>query len=144
LTEGFLSFRSTAATPVKIELPMPISAENRGVGALVRPPAPLLVVPSLEEIDCFIGDAVDQPVFLSDTPRPTAGEHILQRFGLSRAFERIRHDCLNEFEDSDGGAALVFDPKPEVLKKLGLKYGDPLRVSLHQASLFAERLLTQA
>jgi hypothetical protein len=82
-------------------------------------------------------------VFLSDTPRPTAGEHIFQRFGFSWAFEGIPHDCLNEIEDSDRDAALVFDPKPEVLKKLGLKYGDPFRRSLQRASLSAKRLLSQ-
>jgi hypothetical protein len=102
------------------------------------------VVSGLEEIDRLIGDAVDQPVFLSDTPRPTASEHKFQRFGLSRAFEGVPHHCLNEIEHSDGDAALVLYPKREVLKKLGLKCGDPLRLSLHQASLSAKRLFFQA
>jgi hypothetical protein len=102
------------------------------------------VVSSLEEIDRPIGDTIDQTVFLSDAARPTAGEHIFQRFGLSRAFERIPHGCLNEIEDSDGDAPLVFDPKPEVLKKLGLKYGDPFSLSPHQASLSAKRWLFEA
>jgi hypothetical protein len=31
------------------------------------------VVPTLEEIDSRLGDAIHQSVFLSDTPRPTAG-----------------------------------------------------------------------
>lgn len=104
----------------------------------------LVVVSGLKEIDRFIGNAVDQPVFLGDTTRPAAGEHMSQRFGLSRAFERITHDCLYKIEDSYGDAALVFDPKPQVLKKLGLEYGDPLRLSLHQASLSAKRSLTPA
>ena len=98
--------------------------------------APSVVVSSLKEIDCLVSDAVHQSVFLGDTPRPTAGEHILQRFGLSRTFERIPHHCLNEIEDSDRDAALVFDPEPEVLQKLGLKYGDPFRLPTHRASLF--------
>jgi hypothetical protein len=101
------------------------------------------MVSSLEEIDRLIGDAVHQSVFLSDTPRPTAGEYMFQRFGLSRTFERIPRDCLNEVEDSDRYATLVFDPKPEVLKKLGLKNSDPSRMSLHRASLSAERLLSR-
>ena len=113
-----------------------------GIGALVRVPPPLIVVSSLEEIDGLVGDAVHQPVFLSDTPRPTAGEYILQRFGLSRAFERIPHDCLHEVEDSNSDAALVLKPKPEVLKKLGLKDSDPFRLSRHRASLSAKQLLS--
>lgn len=104
---------------------------------------PSIVISRLEEIDCLVGDAVHQPVFLSNTPGPTAGEHNSQRFGFSRTFERIPQDCLNEIEDSDRHAAFVFDPKPEILKKLGLKYGNPFRLSLHRASLFAMLLLSR-
>lgn len=82
-------------------------------------------------------------MFLSDTPRPTSDEHIFQRFWFPRPFEGVPHDCFNEIEDSGRDAALVFDPKPEVLKKLGLKYGEPFRLSLHRASLSAKRLLSQ-
>ena len=96
------------------------------------------MVPSLEEVNGFVRDMVHQPVFLSNTPGPTSGEDKFQRFGLSRALERISHDCLHEVEDSDRDTALVFDPKPEVLKKLGLKCSDPFRLSLHRASLSAK------
>ena len=98
------------------------------------------MISGLEEIDCLISDAIDQPVFLRDTPRPAAGEHVFQWFGFPRAFERISHHWLNEMEDSDGYAAVVLDPKPEILKKFGLKNGDPLRLSRHQATLCAKRL----
>ena len=104
-------------------------------------PPQLVVVSSLQEIDGLVTDAIHQPVFLCDTARPAPGKHIFQRFGLSRTFERIPHHCLNEIEDSDRDAALVFDPEPEVLKELRLKYGDPLRLPLHQASLSAMRPL---
>ena len=100
------------------------------------------MVSSLEEIDCLVGDAVHQSVFLSDTPRPTPGEYIFQRFGLSRALERIPHGCLHEVEYSDRDTMLVFDPKPEVLKKLGLKCSDSFRLSLHRASLSAKPQLS--
>jgi hypothetical protein len=71
------------------------------------------MVPSLEEIDALIRDAVYQAVFLCDTARPATGE------------------------DSDRHAALVFDPKPQVLKELGLKDGNPFSPPPHRASLFA-------
>ena len=76
------------------------------------------MVSSLEEIDCPVGDAVHQSVFLSDTPRPTPGENIFQRFGLSRAWERIPHDCLHEVEYSDRDTMLVFDPKTGGLEEI--------------------------
>jgi hypothetical protein len=102
------------------------------------------VVSSLEEIDCFVGDPVNQPVFLSDTPRPTTSEHIFQRFGLSRPFQWIPHDSLNKIGHSHRHGALVVDPIPEVLKKLGLKCGDSLRPSLHAKDPSVKRLLSQA
>jgi hypothetical protein len=82
-------------------------------------------------------------VFLGNTPRPTAGERIFQSFRLSRVFERIPHDCLNQIEGSGRDTALVFDPKPEVWKKLGLKYGDPFGLSLERTSLFTMRSLSR-
>jgi len=102
------------------------------------------VVSALEEIDCFIGDAVYEAVLLSDSPGPAAAEHVFQRFGLSEAFKRIPHDRINQIKDSHRDSALVFDPKSEVLKKLGLKYGNPFSLSLHRASLSVERMAFQA
>jgi hypothetical protein len=67
----------------KLDRPVtPITSQSRdpdGIGlpgvirhrSPARPAALLIVVSSLEEIDCLIGDLVDQPVFLSDAPRPT-------------------------------------------------------------------------
>jgi hypothetical protein len=102
------------------------------------------VVFGLEEIDCFIGDAVYEAVLLSDSPGPTAAEYIFQRFGFSEALKRVPHDRINEIQDSHRDSALVFDPKTEVLKKFGLKYGNPFSLSLHRAALFAKRMEFQA
>jgi hypothetical protein len=102
------------------------------------------VVFALEEIDCFIGDAVHEAVFLSDSPGPTAAEYVFQRFGFSEAFERVPHDRINQIRDSHRDSAFVFDPKSEVLKKLGLKYGNPFSLSLHRAFLSAKRMEFQA
>ena len=100
------------------------------------------MVSSLEEIDAFAGYPIHEPMFLSDTPRPATGKHIFQWFGFPRALKGIPHDRFNEIENSDRDAAFVFDPKSEVLKKLGLKYSEPFRLSLHRASLSAKRLLS--
>ena len=83
-------------------------------------------------------------MFLSDTPRPTARKSIFQWLGLSRALERVSHDCIYQVEHSDCNTTLAFHPKPEVLKELRLKDGDPFRLALHRASLFAMPLASQA
>jgi len=83
-----------------------VAAEPRAAGG------GSIVISRLQEIDRFISDAVDQPVFLSNASRPTTSQHVFQRLGFSQAFKRIPHDRLNKIEDSDRDAALVPDPKP--------------------------------
>ncbi len=95
------------------------------------------MVSSLQEIDGFVTDAIHQTVLLCDSARPAAGKYIFERFGLPRTFERVSHDCLNQIEDPDCSGALAFHPESQVLKELRLEYGDPLRLSLHRASLYA-------
>src|SRR5690242_2354250 len=102
------------------------------------------MVSSLEEINGFLGDTVHQSVFLADTTRPAAGQHISERLGLSQSLEWIPHDCLDQIQHSDGGAAFGFDPKTEVLAELRLKDRDPLRISLHLEFLDAVRRLSKA
>ena len=93
------------------------------------------MVSSLEEVNGFIHDTVHQAVFLANTTRPAACQHISKRLGLSKPLEWIPHHCLDEIQYSNGSAALGFDPKKEVLQKLRLKDSDSLRISLHLASL---------
>jgi hypothetical protein len=100
-----------------------------------------IVISGLQEINCFIGDPINQSVFLSDTSGPTAAEHIFQWLGFSRAFERISHDCINKVEDPQRDRALVLNPEPEILKKLNLKYREAFNLSLHLASL-SSRLMS--
>ena len=97
-----------------------------------------VVVSSLEEINGFIRDTVHQPVFLADTTRPAACQHISKRLRLSQPLEWISHHCLDQIQHSDRGAAFGFDPKTEVLPELRLKDRDPLRISLHLKSLDAD------
>jgi hypothetical protein len=99
----------------------------------------LVVVSSLQKIDSFVTDAIHQTVFLCDSARPAAGKYIFERFGFPRTVERISHDCLNQIEDPDCSGALTFHPESQVLKELRLEYGDPPRLSIHRASLYAMR-----
>jgi len=93
------------------------------------------MVSSLEEIDGFIRDPVHQSVFLADTTRPAACQHISKRLRLSEPLEWIPHHRLDEIQHSNCSAAFRFDPKTEVLPELRLKDSDSLRISLHLASL---------
>jgi hypothetical protein len=93
------------------------------------------VVSSLEEINGFVRDTVHQPVFLANTTRPAACQHISKRLRLSEPLEWIPHHRLDEIQHSNCSAAFRFDPKTEVLPELRLKDSDSLRISLHLASL---------
>jgi hypothetical protein len=95
------------------------------------------MVSSLEEVNGFIRDTIHQPVFLADTTRPAACQHISKRLRLSQPFEWIPHHCLDEVQHSDCGIAFGFDPKTEVFSELRLKYRDPPRISHHLTSLDA-------
>ena len=106
--------------------------------------SPSIVVFTLKEIDCFVGDAVHEAMLLSDSPGPAACEHVFQRFGFSGAFERLPQDRIDQIRDAHRHSAFVFDPKSEVLKKLGLKYGNPFSLSLHRASLSVKRMEFEA
>jgi hypothetical protein len=59
-----------------------------------------VMVSSLEEVNGFICDPVDQPVFLADTARPAACQHIFERLRLSQPLEWIPHHCLLKFLDA--------------------------------------------
>jgi hypothetical protein len=98
------------------------------------------VVLGLEEIDCFIGDAVYEAVLLGDSPGPAAAAYVFHRFRFSEAFEPVPHDRIDQIKDSHRNSALVFDPKSEVLKKLELKYGNPFSLSFHRESLSVKRM----
>jgi hypothetical protein len=83
-------------------------------------------------------------VFLADTTRPAAGQHISERLRLSQPLERISHHCLDQIQHSHRGAAFGFDPKTEILPELSLKDRGPLRISLHLKFLDAVPLPFQA
>lgn len=63
----------------------------------VVPQGPLMLkarsvmVSSLKKINSFLSDATSQPVLLRNTARPTSGEYIFQRLGLTQTFEWIAH-----------------------------------------------------
>ena len=61
----------------------PISCAYRALSQV------LVVVTGLEEIDTMLQDPVNQPVFLSDSPRPATRESKFEGFGFANAFKRV-------------------------------------------------------
>lgn len=96
-----------------------------------------IVVSCLQKVDRFIGNPIHKTVFLSNSSGPTAAEHMLQWLWLSGALERVSNDSVNKIEDSQGNRSLVLDPEAKILKKLNLKYCDPLSLAFHQVSLLS-------
>ena len=103
-----------------------------------------IVVTGLKKIDGFVVDTVDQPVFLGNTPRPTACEHIPERLGLAGTLERIAHNCLNQIEHSNCDVPVGFNPISQVLSEFGMEDDSSLTFPSHRASLAASQLQLRA
>jgi hypothetical protein len=103
-----------------------------------------IVVSCLQKVDRFLGDPIHKAVFLSNASGPTAAEHMLQWLWLSGALERASNDSVNKLQDFQGYRSLVLDPEAKILKKLSLKYCDPLRLAFHQVSLLSRASLSGA
>jgi hypothetical protein len=58
------------------------------------------VIASLEDLDLFVIDAVDEAVFVVDASRPVAGEVSFERLGLADAVERIALDLADATNDA--------------------------------------------
>ena len=75
----------------------------------------------MEEVDPVWGDEVDEPMFLGDATRPAACKLELEGLWLADAYEGVSHDCLDEVEDPDCNAPILFEPVHEVLAELELE-----------------------
>jgi len=53
------------------------------------------VIAGLDEIDSRGADSINEPVFLCDSSGPSAGQNILQRFGLAYAYKGIPENSLD-------------------------------------------------
>lgn len=102
------------------------------------------MVPCLQQVDRFITDPIDEPMFLGNPSGPTAAEDMLQRLGLSDARERIAKDSIDKVQDPQANRSLVLDPEAKILKKLRWKDRDPFTLALHPASLSARPSLPGA
>lgn len=73
------------------------------------------MVAGLEKIDCLVADPLDQPLFLGDAPRPTAGGQKLQCFGLARrkaaSIDGVpgRPEQVGRLDESGGGRSPLTD-----------------------------------
>ena len=79
------------------------------------------MIPCLEKVDSLLADAVDQAVFLRDSPRPAAGENELQGFWFANSGKRVSHDIFHEFKDSYRYFPVCLDPISQVLPELRME-----------------------
>lgn len=80
----------------------------------------------LKEVDPLFTDDVDDPVLLSQPPRPRTREDVFQRLGLANTGKGISQDSLDEVQNPESNLAIDLDPVAEIFPKLRLKDGDPL------------------
>jgi len=60
------------------------------------------MIARLKEVDAAFAHPVNQPVLLSDPPRPTAPQHVFERLGLADARERIAEDPFYKLQNAQG------------------------------------------
>lgn len=87
-----------------------------------------VVIACLKKVHPALGDSVNQTMFLSDSSRPAASQHMLERLGLSDAGERIAKGSVDEFKDAERGFAVRFNPIAEVFAELLVEYCQPVSV----------------
>jgi len=69
-----------------------------------------------DDSDHIIPDLINESMLLVDPSRPTAGQLMLEWFGLAFAGERITPHILDEFENTDRLLAVALNPPCQVIK----------------------------
>jgi len=125
--------RSGVATQSEGSLPADIARGSNGIhildGEVLRNDLRSVVIPRLQKIDPRSAHPIHQPVLLSNSPRPTSCQHVLQRLRLSNAHKRIAQDSLDQFESPKTNLPIIFDPVAKVLSELRMKYGSPFNAA---------------
>lgn len=78
------------------------------------------MIARLQEFNRTGADLVYEPMLLSHTPRPTAGELMFEWLRFADACERIAQNSINQLEHAKRDRTVGFDPMAEVLKKLAV------------------------
>jgi len=89
------------------------------------------VVSSLEKVQAFVDNAVNEPVFLCDPSGPASGKRVSEGFGLSESCEGIAHHRLDQIQQPDGNIAVGLHPIAKILMELRLKDCEPLNFLCH-------------
>src|SRR5437899_2514897 len=113
--------RSGVATQSEGSLTADIARGSNGIhildGEVLRNDLRSVVIPRLQKIDPRSAHPIHQPVLLSNSPRPTSCQHVLQRLRLSNAHKRIAQDSLDQFESPKTNLPIIFDPVAKVLSE---------------------------
>ena len=96
------------------------------------------MVPGLQEVDARRGDEVDETVFLGQAAGPSAGELVLERFGLADASDRVAQHRFDEAQQAQGRGPVGLDPPGEVGQEVAVEERFALRARRTSATLSAE------
>ena len=108
------STRSTRYVVAKSEL----SAAQPGELNLEQGSSAAVMVPACGNLDLGVGDPVDQPMLLGDTPGPVAGELVSQRLRFAQSLVSVASDVPDQGVDPLQGPTAPGLPPEVVLPRL--------------------------
>jgi hypothetical protein len=80
------------------------------------------VKPAGENSDLVFLHLINEPVFLIDASRPTAGQLAFQGLGLAQTGKRLTLNFTHQFHDSKCLRPVRFDPPREILECRRVKF----------------------
>lgn len=81
------------------------------------------MVSRLKEIDAFVSNQVDQPMFLRHASRPASAKVELEWLRFPHAVERIPKHRFHQFQDAKSRVAIRAHPVAQILTKLRVENG---------------------
>src|SRR5260370_115488 len=75
------------------------------------------MISGLTEVDPVSRYSIDEAVLLGDSPGPSAGEFMLERFWLADAMKWVSEGIFHELQDAESDVAIRFHPPAEILTK---------------------------
>ena len=80
-----------------------------------------IMIPSLEEIDAFIADGIDNAMFACQTARPSIAVKVFEWFWFANPFERISQNSFHKCQNAKGYLAICLNPIVQVCTKFWMK-----------------------
>ena len=94
-----------------------LSAAQLGELTLGQGSSAAIVVPACGNLDLGVGDPVDQPMLLSDTPGPGAGKVVSQCFWFAQSLVSLAREAPDQGVDACEGPAVLGLPRDVVVPR---------------------------